>query len=78
MHSSTRFSSLQSSASTLSGAGNYVLTNVATGQTLSFSRSGVTNFVPQSGGEPVAIQVRGYLSLLCSPRCCGRVAVLSV
>ncbi|KWU43391.1 hypothetical protein RHOSPDRAFT_34995 [Rhodotorula sp. JG-1b] len=56
---SAQASQIASSASTLSGGGNYILTNVATGQTLSFSRSDVTNFVPQSSGEPVAIQFNG-------------------
>ncbi|POY74758.1 hypothetical protein BMF94_2234 [Rhodotorula taiwanensis] len=50
---------IASAASTLNGAGNYVLTNVATGQTLSFSRSGVTNFFPQAGNDPVSIQFNG-------------------
>ncbi|GAA5837745.1 hypothetical protein JCM3766R1_000572 [Sporobolomyces carnicolor] len=51
---------LLASASGLNGEGNYVITNVQTGQQLSFSReSGVTNFYPQSGGDSVAIQFAG-------------------
>lgn len=49
----------QSQASTLNGAGNYVLTNVKTGKQLAFSRQGdTTDFYPGDGGDPVEIQVR--------------------
>ncbi|GAA5939331.1 uncharacterized protein JCM15063_004489 [Sporobolomyces koalae] len=52
--------SILASASGLSGEGNYVITNVQTGQQLSFAREdGTTNFYPQSGGDPVAIQFAG-------------------
>ncbi|GAA5874219.1 hypothetical protein JCM16303_005779 [Sporobolomyces ruberrimus] len=51
---------LLASASGLNGEGNYVITNVQTGQQLTFSReTGTTNFYPQSGGDPVAIQFAG-------------------
>lgn len=60
----------QASASTLSGAGNYVFTNVKTGQQLSFSRSSdTTDFYPVDAdeGESLAVQVRAQLCLSCSP-----------
>ncbi|GAA5950587.1 hypothetical protein JCM3765_000541 [Sporobolomyces pararoseus] len=51
---------LLAQASGLNGEGNYVITNVQTGQQLTFSReAGTTNFYPQSGGDPVAIQFAG-------------------
>ncbi|GAA5915093.1 uncharacterized protein JCM6883_003268 [Sporobolomyces salmoneus] len=51
---------LLAQASGLNGEGNYVITNVKTGQQLTFSRDGgTTNFYPQSGGDPVAIQFAG-------------------
>ncbi|GAA6022754.1 hypothetical protein JCM11491_005569 [Sporobolomyces phaffii] len=51
---------LLAQASGLNGEGNYVITNVQTGQQLTFAReSGTTNFYPQSGGDPVAIQFAG-------------------
>ncbi|GAA5824332.1 hypothetical protein JCM5353_007028 [Sporobolomyces roseus] len=56
---------LLASASGLNGGGNYVITNVATGQQLSFAREdGTTNFYPQSGGDPVEIQFAGNAARL--------------
>ncbi|GAA5995278.1 uncharacterized protein JCM10292_005073 [Rhodotorula paludigena] len=55
------------SASTLSGAGNYVFTNVKTGQQLSFSRSSdTTDFYPVDAdeGEALAVQFFGSAARL--------------
>ncbi|GAA5853532.1 hypothetical protein JCM9279_001304 [Rhodotorula babjevae] len=51
---------LAASASTLSGAGNYVFTNVKTGQSLDFPRNdGTTDFFPTDGASTVAVQFSG-------------------
>ncbi|GAA5918663.1 hypothetical protein JCM5296_005461 [Sporobolomyces johnsonii] len=56
---------IAASASTLSGAGNYVFTNVATGQTLSFTRNGdTTDFYPQNDGDSLAVQFAGNAARL--------------
>ncbi|GAA5934729.1 hypothetical protein JCM1841_006213 [Sporobolomyces salmonicolor] len=56
---------IAASASTLSGAGNYVFTNVATGQILSFTRNGdTTDFYPQDDGESLALQFAGNAARL--------------
>ncbi|GAA5853183.1 hypothetical protein JCM8547_000231 [Rhodosporidiobolus lusitaniae] len=48
---------LAAAASQLTGAGNYVFTNVKTGQTLSFTRSdSTTDFYPQDSADSVAVQ----------------------
>ncbi|SCZ97274.1 BZ3500_MvSof-1268-A1-R1_Chr4-2g07103 [Microbotryum saponariae] len=48
---------IRSSASTLSGNGNYVFENVATGQQLSFRRDSVTNFFPSlRDGDSLEVQ----------------------
>ncbi|BGP27231.1 secreted protein [Rhodotorula toruloides] len=52
-----------SQASTLNGAGNYVLTNVQTGKQLAFTRQGdTTDFYPGDGRGPVAIQFSGSMA----------------
>lgn len=56
----------QNKASTLSGAGNYHIVNVATGESLSFVREGSparTNVRPQANYNPTAIEVRLFLLL---------------
>ncbi|SGY74050.1 BQ5605_C005g03337 [Microbotryum silenes-dioicae] len=48
---------IRSSASKLSGNGNYVFENVATGQQLSFRRDSITNFFPSlSDGDSLEVQ----------------------
>ncbi|BGP03039.1 secreted protein [Rhodotorula toruloides] len=60
---SAQAAQVASQASTLNGAGNYVLTNVKTGKQLAFSRQGdTTDFYPGDGGDPVAIQFSGSMA----------------
>ncbi|BGO95085.1 hypothetical protein NBRC10512_006368 [Rhodotorula toruloides] len=60
---SAQAAQVASQASTLNGAGNYVLTNVKTGKQLAFSRQGnTTDFYPGDGGDPVEIQFSGSMA----------------
>jgi hypothetical protein len=55
----TFFTFSQASAVQLNGAGDYVFTNVKTGEVLSFTRSGsTTDFFPSSTPGSLSVQVR--------------------